>query len=222
LDGHQPIGRDMLQDFLRAAQPLHLDAIRLPGVAQAEVQSQVALRAEAAAAAHFLSLPLALPLHDDARTDGGTVRAGADELDEKPGIRGRRLVTQQRRPVVDVIDDQVDLTGVEDVTQGQPAAAARLEQACSAAVRDIFETAVAEVAEENLPAVVAQLRMTRVEARRIDRAGDDQDVGTAVVVKIEKGRSPLDGTAGRGEARLIGYVGEEPLTLVMVERWSLV
>jgi hypothetical protein len=47
----------MLQDFLSAAQPLNDYPSRFVRGAEAEVQPQIALRAETATAAQFLNLP---------------------------------------------------------------------------------------------------------------------------------------------------------------------
>jgi len=57
LDHDQAVSRNVFHDFLSAAQPFHRHASCFAGAAEAEMQSQIALRAETTTAPHFLNLP---------------------------------------------------------------------------------------------------------------------------------------------------------------------
>src|SRR2546427_181069 len=103
LNRHQAVGRDVVDELLRAAEPSHLDSLRAGRLAQTEMQAKVALRAEAAAAADFLHLAAAFCLDDHARADGGPVRARPNQLDQQPTVLRGRLIVEQCRTVVDIV-----------------------------------------------------------------------------------------------------------------------
>jgi len=78
---HKLIGIKISDHFRSCAiRPDHFETIDLCGFAQAHVNPEIVLRAEAAAAAHFVDQSSCAQCRRDARTDGAAVRARADKL----------------------------------------------------------------------------------------------------------------------------------------------
>ena len=65
LEGHQTVYWNSLQHFPGTAEPLHLYPRHHPGLAQAEVQAQIAVRAETPSAPYFLNLTPVFRFHQD-------------------------------------------------------------------------------------------------------------------------------------------------------------
>jgi len=79
------------------------------------VQPKVILRAETAPALDLLKLALSVRFQEDSRTDRRAVGLASDQPDEKPGVRGRRFVSEEKRAVVDVIDKEVELSRMKNI-----------------------------------------------------------------------------------------------------------
>src|SRR5690606_3607135 len=109
-----------------AGRPSNDNLIDGIGRAQAEVQPPLALRGEAAAPAHLLDLPPAVPGHLDARADRAAVARRALEVERNPpparldGIR----VDQQGPLLVGHYD--VENAAVRQVGKGHRAAVVRV------------------------------------------------------------------------------------------------
>ena len=76
LDYNRAIDWNVLQDFLRAAQPFDHYASCFTRASQAEMQSQIALRTKTATAAHFLNLPSALSFHSHSGSSASSATSG--------------------------------------------------------------------------------------------------------------------------------------------------
>ena len=164
---HELIRIDARDRLRRAARPGHLDAVGARARAEADVDPQIVLRTETAAAAHLVDQPPGRDVHRDPRADGAAVRARAHQLHDQAVPRGRRsscgagvgascmlLTTTSCCPVL------------KRSPKAAPRAAFLTEHAGSRAHRHILEAPVAEVA-------VQQLRAARsCSARRRDRPPD--------------------------------------------------
>src|SRR5262249_12671706 len=140
------------------------------------MQTEIALGAKTASAPHFLNQSPVICFDHDTGADSGTVGLGANEPDHQPGVGRRLLVVKQGGSIVDVIDDRIYLSGVEDVSQGEAPAATSFQQAGPTAVRDILKAAVPGVEVKHLPALLIRHSVAVGDAGRIDWAADHQQV----------------------------------------------
>ena len=69
-DFYDPVSGDVFKALRGPARPANLDGIGLGGLAQPEMQAEVALRDVATAAAHLLRLLVIPHAHGDSCTDG--------------------------------------------------------------------------------------------------------------------------------------------------------
>ena len=93
------IGGQIVQRFHQAARPANYNFVCLCGLAQAEMQSQVALGNIAVAAANFLFTLVRASLQRNRCSQCGTVRLDADELQADEIADGRGIVVQRGRLV---------------------------------------------------------------------------------------------------------------------------
>ena len=162
-----------LLDRLRAARrPADHDAVDRARRAQAVVQAPLVLRAEAAAAADFLHLPLAVPVQLDARADRAAVARRALELERDPvapRLHGV-LVDQQRTALVG--DDDVEHAAVRQIGERDGAAVVGVGRADD--LRHLGEAAGAVVRSRRAcagsptgcgPLIAGQLRRVADDAR---------------------------------------------------------
>src|SRR5262249_8636273 len=78
--------------------PSYFDAINGRRLPQAEMQSTLILRAESAAARHFLRLLLTVPEQTNLCADGAAIARHAFQLEVDPFVIGRdRVFVKQRR-----------------------------------------------------------------------------------------------------------------------------
>ena len=107
------IGGDAADDFAGAGRPRDVDAVCGRARPQAEVQAQVVLRAEAAAAADLVDESPPTGLDHDPGADRAAVGAGPFELDNQGvAVRGRTVV-EQAGGVVHVVHDHVEAPTIE-------------------------------------------------------------------------------------------------------------
>src|SRR5439155_18135795 len=89
-DDNVAVRRNAVQPVHCAAGPSYRNSAHARGGAQAEMQSQIALREVTSAASDFVDLPRAAGFHLHARADAISIRSGPDELDTDPVVgRGR-------------------------------------------------------------------------------------------------------------------------------------
>src|SRR5260370_23345649 len=127
LDHDHAIGRNMRQRFLCAAKPPDLHP-RLLCRSQAEVQSEVVLRAKASAAANLLHLPPIVRKDNHTRPYSCAVGCSSDQLYQQPGVRRGRLIAQQRRIIVQVVDHDTGAPRIENVSESRTPSAARFKE----------------------------------------------------------------------------------------------
>ena len=85
---------------------------------------------------------------DDARADGAAVRLDADEQDLQPVAAAGHVVPQQRRRLVHVDDEHVDVAIVVEIAERATPAGVRRGHAGAGLLDQLLEPAVAEVAED--------------------------------------------------------------------------
>ena len=180
------------------------------GRAQAEVQAQVVLGAEAAAAAHLVDQapcrPRGRPRAPRSRC-GSTASPSSATTSACPVAR--RAVVEQGGRVVHVVHDDVQAAAVEQVARrrrrGRPCGSAMPGPARE---RHVLEAAVAAVAVEHLPLRVRVARAGAV-GLGIHVAVDGQQVGPAVEVEVGEADAPAQVLVVRAQA---GAHGRPPRT----------
>src|SRR5262245_19834687 len=201
-------------DGLRSARrPANLDAIDVRVFSEAEVQAPLILRAEAAAARDFLSLPLAVPEDPNLSADGAAIARRAFKLEVDPFVIGSDGVFIKQRGTLLIGDHGVELAAVGEIAQRDRAPVINVGYADD--LRDLLELARAVVDPYFLLLITRQAAVVhrgpvlrvgndrRVAARyfrvvvpvagvpvRRDVAVDQIDVLIAVVVQVAELRAP--------------------------------
>ena len=128
----------------------------------------------------------------------------ADAVDQQPG------------GCVNVGDDDVDVTVVVDVAKrGAAADFEQLEQR-SRLRRDILESSIAQIAEEELRFAVGKPLLAAL-LDRFDRAVGNEQVQPAIVVEIEPGcTKPRVAESHRAKSRRGALIFEQPGTDIAI------
>src|SRR5712691_4749153 len=106
--GHDAIDAWHIERLVRAVWPPNDDAIDFRRLAKAEMGAKVRLRAIASATDHIPTQPLRARLQgDDCANSVAWHARGTREGDRYP-VAGLRHVSQQRGPLVMIVDDDVD------------------------------------------------------------------------------------------------------------------
>src|SRR5271170_974067 len=98
------------------------------------MEAQIILRTKTSAAPNLLNLMAVIRVHRYTGSNRRPVRLRSNQLNQQPGIFGRRLITKQRRKVIQIIDDNVDPSSIEEVAKGNSPAASRLSK-CGTGLR---------------------------------------------------------------------------------------
>ena len=139
-----------------------------------------------------------------------------------PVMAGPLPVLQQRRRVVHVVDDDVEIAVVVEIADGQAAADPRDLQARAGAIRHVAEPR-AQVEQQLvlLAEGLAQLRVL-VDVREDVAVGEEQ-IEPAVEVGVEERRAPSHADERRaGEPALHARVLELPAVEIVIERVPIV
>src|SRR5437773_4329071 len=206
-----------MEDLRPPARPRDLHGLRLLPRAEAEAQSQVVLRTEAAAASHLVDHPPALRLNRDARPDGAAVGPGSFELDQERVVWTGPSVVKKCGRVVHVVDDGVHLPGVEEVAEGGAAGGLLQRDPRPRAERDVPESPVAPVHVKDLSLPVGRVERGAIDLR-VDVAIDDQNIRPAVAVEVEEMRAPAEVARVDAEPRGEGAVAESAVAPVVIQR----
>ena len=129
----------------------------------------------------------------------------------------RGVVAKQRRTIVHVDHEHVDVAVVVVVAEGS-SAARFLEQQPAPDFGGRMPEPRALVEEELLPLRVARAEPVLVDLR-VDVAVGDEDVEAAVVVDVDEPDAPPEVRPGSGgDARCVAAIGEDPGRTVLVQR----
>ncbi len=128
----------------------------------------------------------------------------------------RDVVAQQRRRLVHVHHDDVDVAVVVEIPEGAATARVRRGHAGSRFVDQLLEPAVTQIAEHQpgCPEGVGRKRLLHL---GIDAAGRHEQVGEAVVVEIDHPRSPPDVAGLHADARADAEIVEVAFPVVAVQ-----
>src|SRR5262245_10814444 len=160
-------------DGLRSARrPANLGAIDVRVFSEAEVQTPLILRAEAAAARDFLGLPLAVPEDPNLSADGAAIARRAIKLEVDPLVIGSDGVFIKQRGTLLIGDHGVELATVGEIAQRDRAPVINVGYADD--LRDLLELARAVVDPYFLLLITRQA--TIVHRGPVLRVGNDRCV----------------------------------------------
>jgi len=97
---------------LLRGRPLHFNQIDLRRLSDAKVQAQIALGHHAGSAVDLVHLPVLADGHIGACAKGCTIALRSDQLELDPVVLISAIIAQQRRRIVHVADDNVDVAVV--------------------------------------------------------------------------------------------------------------
>ena len=148
LDPDQAIGWNLGNLLGRPVGPADLQ-IGGRGVAQPEVQPQVVHGIEAGLAQHFLSLPLVAVIRRDPRADRAAIGFHADQFHFQPVMIAAHIVAQQRRRLVEIDDQDVDVAVIIEIAKRAAAAGMDGGYARPRLFDQLFKFAIPQVAEND-------------------------------------------------------------------------
>src|SRR3981081_2811218 len=111
------------------------------------MQSAVVHRQVRRLAQHFLSLHLAPIMRRNSRADRAAIRLDASELDLDPVMATGYVIAQQRRRLILIDDEHVQIPVVIEIAESAAAAGMSRRDARSHFVDQFLELSLAEVAE---------------------------------------------------------------------------
>src|SRR5258707_10888065 len=117
------------------------------------MKAQIILRAKTSSTSNFLNLSPVARLHRYTRPDRGPVCLGSDQLYQQPGVCWRRLIAQKGRIIIQIIEYDIDSTGVKNIAKGSAATASRLRKSRTGLVGNIYKSAAVDIAHQNQLAV---------------------------------------------------------------------
>src|SRR5258708_1838806 len=186
------IASDVFQGFDFPARPANFDRFHFLGRAQAEVQTQIVLREVACAATDFAELFNTCGTNRYAGTDCSAVALRADELEEDAMIAAGVFILDMRRRLAHVQEKDVNVAGVEDVTESSAAARMKRQSGEAGFLGDFVEGAVASVAMKEERLAKARAGFQSVDLR-VNVAVGDENVEPSVIVHVEKSGAPAHG-----------------------------
>src|ERR1700676_3844205 len=117
LDGNEPIGRDLLESFVQSTGPIHVDVSR-SGVSQTEMQAGIAAGVKAGLTQDRLRLSLASIMDKHSRSNGASIGLYTFQFHFDPIGLADEVIAQQRRRLVEIDDQDVDIPVVVKVSKG--------------------------------------------------------------------------------------------------------
>src|SRR5260370_7100283 len=145
------IASDVFRGFDFPARPANFDRFHFLGRAQAEVQTQIVLREVACAATDFAELFNTCGTNRYAGADCSAVALRADELEEDAMIAAGVFILEERRRLAHVQEKDVNVAGVEDVTESSAAARMKRQSGEAGFLGDFLEGAIAVIVMQEIP-----------------------------------------------------------------------
>src|ERR1035441_3417427 len=205
-DDHQLADSHFGNFFDRSVGPANLQAGRGRG-AQPEMQPAIVDGKIRGLGEHCLHLP-ALPIRGHhLGANRTTVGGNANQQDLQPVIRPGDVIAQQRRRLVEIDNQNVDVAVVIEIAESHSPAAMRLGDAGPRQTAQFFEFAVSQIAKNHAGRLVGGIRRLPLHFG-IDHAGGEEEVGKSVVVQVHDAGAPTDVPGLHAEARADGYVAE--------------
>src|SRR6266568_32436 len=176
-------GRHSRKLFYLSQRPSNFD-IRRTGRAEPEVEPEVVNREVRRLAQDFLRLYLVAVPNRDPATDGAAVRLDARQLYFDPVVVAREVVAQQRRWLVVIHDQDVDVAVVVKVSECATAARVQGLHARPGILDQFLELRSSEISENDARRAVVVSNLW------VDAAGYAEDVGIAIVIQVRHTTAP--------------------------------
>ena len=185
------------------------------------MQPAVVRRVKAGLAQHRLSLPPAAVAGDHGRADRAAIGIDAGQLDLEPIGTAREIVAQQAGGLVEVDDQDVHIAIVVEIAESAAAAGARLGKGAARLFEELFEAAVAEIAEQH-PRRRRRIPLVLSGDLRVNTAGHEEDVRQAAVVQIRQARPPAHVAGLDPDPRAQRHVVEVPFPVIAVQHVGVI
>ena len=141
LDRNQSVRRDLLEGFVESARPVDVDVHRRVGP-QAEMQTRVVAGKKAGLAQHGLRLGLAPIVDENSGSSGAAIGLYALQLHLDPVRLAAQVIAQQRRRLVEINDQYVDIPVVVEVPKSASSTTVGLRNARAGLLEEFFENAL--------------------------------------------------------------------------------
>ena len=202
VDGHVGQSIDL------AARPGDFQGFDLRALAQTEVNSRIAGRHVAHAAFGLLDVHEAFGSQLQRSADAVAIRFGADQQNFQPVIRVAAVVAQEFRIIAAIVDDDVDVAVVVEISGSKAAANDGTHEIWAERLGNFLELAFAQVAKHQQRLFVSDLAV--IELHVVEHGAVQlQNVGPAVVVVIQKFH--------RNAAQQDGFVADAGAKGIVVE-----
>src|SRR5882724_4462113 len=183
---------------------------------KAEVQPRIIAREKAGLTEHRLRLGLPVVTSHDASAYGAAIRFYAFQLNFNPVGLSREVVSEERRRLIEIDDDNVHITIVIEIAEG--AAAATMDRRYSRArfFDQFFKHALSQVSENRARGLIRVLRKFFLDFR-VDMTRRHEQVGITVVVQVNNAGAPTNVARLNSEARGCGRVLKVSLSIVAIK-----
>ena len=159
------------------------------------------------------SLPgLAACLHNgpDARADGAAIAPRAFQAHLQPVIAGRSIVSQQRRRLILIHDQNIHITVVVKIAKGASPTDMSRRNSGAGLFAELHKLPVSLIAKHEAWPAPRKLGVNRFQFR-IHGSSNQQNVRESVVVQIDQAGAPTNEAALAGHAGVRGDVVKLPL-----------
>ena len=136
-------------------------------------------------------------------------------------VDAANVVAQQRRQLVHVHDENIEVAVVVEIAESHAATGVRAGHAGTGLVQQFLEPAAAQVAEDHEGSFVRHLRTVALHFG-IDHSGGDEKVGQAVVVQVHDAGAPAHEARFHAQAGAARNVLKEALAIVAIEHGQFV
>src|SRR5258708_6353811 len=196
--------------------PAHLYGINYRCWAQTEMHSQVVLGNIAGTATHFIHQGSLASFDCDLRADPVAIGADSDGLKSDPVVAGMRCIHQEAGHCVHIADEYRKLPIIPEIAHSQAARRGNRIDPWSGRRRYVRERSVAVVMIEKawLPVLAAQVKFVHL---RIDMSVGEDEIGPAIIVKVECGNAEGIVSIGLIDVSLGGDILESPVTAILIQ-----
>src|SRR6202034_2235888 len=171
---------------------------------------------------HALRLHFASIAHQHARPDRATVALHTFQANFYPTGVARRIIAQQRRRLVAVHDEHIEIAVVVEIAKRATAASVMLKDRRANFRTHLNKRSIALIAKNNARAARRIFRGVEMFELGENGARHQQDVGVAIVVQIHHPNAPADEAAFGSQASRGSHIFKLALAIVVVKASRLV
>ena len=160
-------------------------------------------------------------MDEHSRPNPAAIRLHSLKLDLDPVLLSRKIVSQQRRRLVHVDDENVYVPIVVEIAERAAAAGMKL---CNSRPRfgaKLFERRISQITKNDVGRFIGKIGQLALNFR-IDIPRYNENVGIPIVVEIDNARSPTDESRLHANLRSAGAVVETSLPVISVNAARIV